>query len=272
MSKRFYLISLFAITFCLIAYCNDKGFIVKGSVDGLLAGDRIVIGNYDLPDWKLINSDTITVTDGARFVYRKQTDCTGIYILEYHPAHTRALRNCNRGCEIYVRPGDIIELNGTTEFFTVLHRSGGMYDDQRLTRTLFLEDSINVEMNRIYRRMRYFSEQCNDDSANYYRNIYRNCQSQELRDLQNEFRNTADDSEYAAIEYLMTLWDVSLAEFEERYNNSHPKSKHRFSVVSSNTCLQSSATSSPSIIRPTSPSKPSMATQYISPTTADVIC
>lgn len=207
---------------------NKNSLQIDGRIAGLLTGDTILFTRYSLPDWEEINSDTLIVSKDGQFIYKDSISQTWDYIADYRPSQKPRLISCNRGCHFHARPGDHLQLAGNTDFFTALLIKGGMYDDPRLDRILELKDSITIEKNKIYRRLRHFTslrgtENANPDSVVFYHNLYNNCRSQELRDSLKHFRNSADDSEYAAIEYLKRLDDVSFAEFKERFSRFTPE-------------------------------------------------
>lgn len=59
----------------------------------------------------------------------------------------------------------------------------------------------------------------------YYNQAYSQCRSSELSEALKEFRNTADDSEYAAWEYLQAVNRVSYSEAAERFTRFTPEIK-----------------------------------------------
>ena len=207
---------------------NDKGLHIDAQVEGLLAGDTILFVQYSIPDWEEVMSDTLIILKDGSFSFNDMISQTSNIIVEHHPKYTQRLESCNRGCQLYARPGDQIQLTGNTEFFPALHKQGGLYNDPRLNRIIELEDSMTIERNKIYRKMIYYinlqnTDKAYSDSIMHYNRAYTNCRSQELKEITKVFRNTINDSEYAALEYLNRLSDVSFPEFKERFSRFTPE-------------------------------------------------
>lgn len=226
------LIPIVLFTFILtVSSCTTApGFRIDATTQGVQIGDTLILTHHLLPDWKEGDRDTFIATQEGEFSFRKQADETRLYIITYHPSQAKPLIYCNRGFVFYARPGDHLRVKGDIEFFPAMHKEGGMYDDPRLQRILTLEDSMTVEQNKIYRKLYYFANlrgtpQANPDSMIYYSQAYRQCRSSELSKALNEFRNTADDSEYAALKYLQAINSASYSEATERFARFTPEIK-----------------------------------------------
>ena len=223
-------LAIFIFILTVSSCTTAPNFRIDATTQGIQIGDTLILTHHLLPDWKEGDRDTFIATKEGKFSFCKQTDETKLYIITYHPSQTEPLRYCNRGFVFYARPGDHLKVKGNVEFFPAMHKEGGMYDDPRLQRILTLEDSITVEQNKIYRKLYYFANlrgtpQANPDSMMYYNQAYSQCRSSELSEALKEFRNTADDSEYAAWEYLQAVNRVSYSEAAERFTRFTPEIK-----------------------------------------------
>lgn len=213
----------------LISSCTTiPAFRIDATTQGIQAGDTLIFTHHSLPDWKEVSYDTLITTREGKFSFNKIIGKTSLYNIVYRPSQAEPLTYCNRGFSFYVRPGDHLKVKGDIEFFPAMHKEGGMYDDPRLQRILTLEDSITVEMNKLYRKLRHFADlrgtpQANPDSMIYYNQAYRQCRSKELSEARRNFYNTADDSEYAALEYMQALHEIPYKEAQERFTRFIPE-------------------------------------------------
>ncbi|WP_044262245.1 peroxiredoxin family protein [Bacteroides timonensis] len=213
----------------LISSCTTAPiFQIDATTQGILAGDTLIFTHHSLPDWKETSCDTLVATKKGEFSFSKIIAETGLYNIAYHPSQTEPPIYCNRGFSFYARPGDHLKVKGDIEFFPAMQKEGGMYDDPRLQRILTLDDSITVEMNKLYRKLRHFADlrgtpQANPDSVIYYNQAYRQCHSKELSEALRNFYNTADDSEYAALEYMQSLHAIPYKEAQERFARFTPE-------------------------------------------------
>lgn len=216
----------------LLCACSapKNQLIVDGNIEGLQQEDTLYFTRISLPKWQDISTDTLVVSEPGKFTYQTPLTGTHYYLLSYKPAKGEALPSHSRGTVLYGRPGDRLQIEGSTEFFTLLQPRGGMYDDPRLVQLLQLEDSIGRANEHVYRRALYYSSlqdtpEANPDSMQYYMDAFntRNCPA--LSQERKRIAETIDDNEYAAISYLQRLYDTSYPDFKERFARSSPQIK-----------------------------------------------
>lgn len=218
---------VFAMIALLLAggCASRKCFTISAEMAGLQAGDTLLFTQCRASDYTVLATDTLIAVRSGGFDYvSRPIEDLGMFILSYRPAHAEPLVYCHRGRRFYTGPGERLTFDGTTEYYPAMRIRGGMYDDPRLQRIFFLEDSLAIESNRAYRKLFAARQRGDQDSVSYYVDRYREVNSRsEYRDLLRQFVASADDSPYAAAEYLETLHRVSLDEAQERYGRFTPE-------------------------------------------------
>lgn len=223
MKKLISFISLFILIAC---QSGTKPLVVKGEVEGLEPGDTIFLTYFELPDWEELEVDTFYVMQPNEFTLQKHLEHTSFLMLNHHPKDKPKIISCSRGGTFLAQPGDLIEMQGSTQLIGALEKKGGFYNDSLITRMDKLDNEHLTGLNDIYLQIEKYrnGDENLKDSLNKYVSLYQQfSRSEELKDLQKHIRENIQDNEYSAYLYLSYLHDVPYQQLYERLNKFTPE-------------------------------------------------
>lgn len=223
-------VKLAVVALALFSSCSNTGskLQISADIEDLRQGDTIFFTRYSLESRQSLSTDTLIVAENEKFTYQAQLYNTQYYLAHHAPVQGEPLPTCKRGIAIFAHPGDKLYIKGDIEHFNTIHPKGGMYDDPRLQRLFYLEDSTYTARNILYRKAIYFRKmlntpEANPDSAQYYVEAFNTYRTTELRQEEKRIAESIDDSEYAAMIYLERLSDISYPDFKERFEHFSPE-------------------------------------------------
>lgn len=196
---------------------QQTGFQLSGEIEGLQAGDTLLLTEIIMPRWEEVKSDTLIVKQADAFSVFIPMEHTTYYLLTHKPKVGKPIQSCIRGEEVIARVGDNIHITGELEYLGALRHSGGLYDDMLVAKRDSLVALSNTEMIEIYQRcMKYRSEQQMDSAAKYAQ-MYNNYRApKEGKIYRDSLVYKVHNSEYAAYMYIRHLHDVTYTELKER--------------------------------------------------------
>lgn len=120
---------------------SDK-FTLSGQIEGLQKGDTVRFEQIMLPGWTMSPGFDVIVRKPGQFNHKGTQSHDQYYLMTYLPKSGTAKRSDRRGRPLIVTNGDKITLVGTADQIYYSALSGGIYDDPKFARYLFLDDSV----------------------------------------------------------------------------------------------------------------------------------
>lgn len=211
---------------CLLHVPGLKGRDLNwGDINGLQAGDTLLLASISLPNWQEGKSDTIVVEREGVFSAFIPAAESGLFLLKYKTKEGQEPLNCMGGSDIFVRPGDRIHLSGDLKYLGALPRRGGVYDNETISRY----DSMAVEDGRtridIFDKIMAYRRLEQPDSVQKYGNLYNSYYSPEVFvALRDSIAQQMDDNEYSACLYASyNLFDATYEQLAERLSRFTPE-------------------------------------------------
>ena len=107
-----------AITAALSAICciaaTAGNFKLTCNIDGLLPGDTVVCGHYQLIKFHTLHTDTVPVTEADKAVIAMDVDNPCEMIVRIY-RNGEMLHNCHSGEQLFAMPGETLTLSSSTE-------------------------------------------------------------------------------------------------------------------------------------------------------------
>lgn len=204
---------------------RTDGFRLSGDLEGLQAGDTLLLTAYLLPDRKEDRSDTVLAEKAGSFSFFVPASQTGVYFLTHRPKTGKPIKSCMPGAEIVARPGDAVRLKGSLNYLGAVRRSGGFYDDSLTARYDSVLSVSNTEMIDIFSRAVRFHDAGQKDSAAKYGQMYNEYRRPPLlKVLRDSLALKVNDTEYAAFMYVFgCMVDAGYTEVKNRLAQFSPE-------------------------------------------------
>ena len=196
---------------------QQTGFQLSGEIEGLQAGDTLLLTEMIMPRWEEGKSDTLIVKEKDTFSAFIPMEHTTYYLLMHKPKVGKPMKSCIRGEEVLACMGDNIHIKGELKYLGALRHSGGLYDDALVAKRDSLVALSNSEMIDIYQRCMKYRDEQQMDSAAKYAQMYNNYRApEEGKIYRDSLVYKVHNSEFAAYMYIRNLHDVTYTELKER--------------------------------------------------------
>lgn len=224
MRKTFITSALTALMTACATAPQQPGFQLSGEIEGLQTGDTLLLTEMIMPRWQNGKVDTLIATEAGRFSAYIPMEHTTYYLLDYKPKVGQPLKSCIRGEEIFARINDHITLKGAIEYLGALRHSGGSYEDEVVKSLDSLTAISDKELIDIYRKALQYREEEKTDSASKYVQMYNEYRSpKEIRIYRDSLTYKINNTEHAALMYVMNLYDETYTQLKKRLEQFTPE-------------------------------------------------
>lgn len=202
---------------------KENGFKLITQLEGIQAGDTLLLGYIELPVWADVRYDTLITGQKGNFSGIVPLRHTSFMLMRHLPKAGKEIQSCIRGAEIVARPGDEITLKGTIQELGAVRHSGGLYNDSVVNRYDSLNSSHNLQLIGIYTKILEAQKNGQNDSVNKYGQMYNHRVTPEPLKQMKEYLEKENTSEYAAFHTASSMYDHTYESLQERLSMFSPE-------------------------------------------------
>ncbi len=218
MMSKFLILSTIIYTLLLIGCTSQNQVIIEGTIEGLQAGDRIIMKIDDFND-NTISRDT-AVTNGDKFRIQREFSDMPFVTLFYEPSDSSRITPFSEmGRMVFIPAPTKITIKGKISDFNFADISGGVYENTNIKEYTNQSDNLSKAYFIAVDSLRQAYRRRDNATAEKHHGIYME-KGRERDELKKSFIKEHPDLEYAAyLYYFNSLYEPTI-HVKEQYSTS----------------------------------------------------